>query len=146
MTGVIPGSAISLQGWSYGQAFTSTAPQITVVAGNNQLTGFVGQALALPLEALVGWIVTAIRRRGVASCAASVTNSAGIATCSTGSPPWVGTDGSSQSYFSELNNNQISKEGGDFTSAEAVLTSQLVMTCSSFPFLTSSVLPTNGYF
>ncbi len=67
-------------------------------------------------------------------------------TCTTGSPTWIGSDGTNQTYFSENNNNLIAKDGGDLTSSDSVLTTLPSMTFSSFPSLTSSVLPTNRYF
>ncbi len=66
--------------------------------------------------------------------------------CTTGSPPWVGTDGTSQTYCFELNNKLIPNDGGDLTFSDSVNTGLPTMSFSSFPSLTASVIPTNRYF
>lgn len=66
-------------------------------------------------------------------------------TCTTGSPPWVGTEDTHQTYFSEANNNTIPSAGGDLSSSDSVKMGLPTMTVSSFSSLSTSVLPTNCY-
>ncbi len=66
--------------------------------------------------------------------------------CTTGSPPWVGTDGTNQTYFSEAHNNAVPNDSGDLTFLDSVNIGLPIMSFSSFPSLTASIIPLNRYF
>ena len=55
--------------------------------------------------------------------------------CATGSPIWLGPDGTNQTYFSELNNNAVPSDGADVNSSDSVPTGLPVLTYSSFASL-----------
>ena len=63
--------------------------------------------------------------------------------CVAGSPPWLGTDGTNQTYFSELNNNLIQNDGADLSTSDSVLAGLPSILFSNFSSLT---VATNFYF
>lgn len=121
LTGLIAGTTVNVQGLSYQQTLTSTAPQVIVVHGvaavvsaiaNNQQTGTVATLLPLPLQVLVsdtqGNPVTAgtpVSWSGVSgegslttACAGSVTDSAEKAVCT----PTLGNLAGSKTFTAQL--------------------------------------------
>ena len=63
--------------------------------------------------------------------------------CVAGSPSWLGPDGTSQSYFTELNNNAVPNDGADLAGSDSVQAGLPVLSYSSFPSLN---LSTQRYF